>query len=284
MAQTKTQLGVTINKLEHFKLRYENFIKNRSEINMIRDLSNIYTEKHHIIPVSMNGTDEPDNIIELTLREHYIAHLMLLMAYQNSSMYFAYLMMSSTRDNSLKMNSRTYEMLKSKFRYYRSDRMKGELNPMYGKKGSFAGKNHTDESKQKMSAIKKLTTQKENNGFYGKKHNNTTLALLKEKSNGTNNKMYDKVVIVDDNGNKSVINRSEFIKGFHKTANSGNNKPKLKLRKKVSIDGTVYNSLKAASEKYGIPSNTVTKRCNPKNKKWQTWFYIKEDNNNNGTD
>ena len=103
---------------------------------------------------------------------------------------------------------------------------------------------------------------------------------MKEKSNGTNNKMYDKVVIVDDNGNKSVINRSEFIKGFHKTANSGNNKPKLKLRKKVSIDGTVYNSLKAASEKYGIPSNTVTKRCNPKNKKWQTWFYIKEDNDN----
>lgn len=273
MAQTKTQLG-------HFKLRYENFIKNRSEINMIRDLSNIYTEKHHIIPVSMNGTDEHDNIIELTLREHYIAHLMLLMSYRNSSMYFAYLMMSRTRDNSLKINSRTYEMLKSKFRHYRSERMKGELNPMYGKIGGFAGKNHTDESKLKMSMIRKISCKKENNGFYGKKHTTTTLQLLKEKSSADNNKMYDKVVIVDDNGNKSVINRSEFIKGFHKTPNSGNNKPKLKLRKKVSIDGTVYNSLKEVSEKYGIPSNTVTKRCNPNNKKWQTWFYIKEDNDN----
>ena len=286
MTQTKGQLAdnglpanMKISKLEHFKLRYENFIKNRYEINMIRDLSNIYTEKHHIIPVSMGGTDEPDNIIKLTLREHYIAHLMLLMAYQNSSMYFAYLMMSRTRDNSLKINSRTYEKLKSKFRYYRSERMKGELNPMYGK-GTFAGRSHTDESKQKMSRIRKIICQKENNGYYGKNHNKNTLDLLKEKSSGDNNKMYGKVVIINDKGTISVINKSEFIKGFHKTPNSGNNKPKLKLRKKVSIDGTIYNSLKEASEKFGIPSNTVTRRCNPKNKKWKNWFYIKEDNDN----
>lgn len=60
MAQTKGQLAdnglpanMKISKLEHFKLRYENFIKNRYEINMIRDLSNIYRKTSYY--TSING-------------------------------------------------------------------------------------------------------------------------------------------------------------------------------------------------------------------------------------
>ena len=31
-------------------------------------------EVHHIKPKSMGGTDEKENLVKLTLREHYIAH------------------------------------------------------------------------------------------------------------------------------------------------------------------------------------------------------------------
>jgi hypothetical protein len=34
-------------------------------------------EKHHIIPGSMGGSDDKSNLVALTLREHYVAHLLL---------------------------------------------------------------------------------------------------------------------------------------------------------------------------------------------------------------
>lgn len=36
-----------------------------------------YIEKHHIIPRSLGGLDVSDNLVSLTAREHYIAHLLL---------------------------------------------------------------------------------------------------------------------------------------------------------------------------------------------------------------
>lgn len=36
-----------------------------------------YYEKHHIIPKSMGGSDESENIVILTAREHFICHLLL---------------------------------------------------------------------------------------------------------------------------------------------------------------------------------------------------------------
>lgn len=40
-----------------------------------------YVEQHHIIPRSEGGLDEPDNLVNLTAREHYIAHLLLAKIY-----------------------------------------------------------------------------------------------------------------------------------------------------------------------------------------------------------
>lgn len=42
-----------------------------------RPIPNEYTERHHIIPQSMNGSDDADNIVHLTAREHFLAHLLL---------------------------------------------------------------------------------------------------------------------------------------------------------------------------------------------------------------
>lgn len=34
-------------------------------------------EKHHVLPKSLGGTDEPVNLVKLTPREHFVAHLLL---------------------------------------------------------------------------------------------------------------------------------------------------------------------------------------------------------------
>ena len=36
-----------------------------------------YTENHHIIPKCMGGPDTKDNLVRLTAKEHYVAHLLL---------------------------------------------------------------------------------------------------------------------------------------------------------------------------------------------------------------
>jgi len=36
-----------------------------------------YTEKHHIVPSSLGGTNDNDNIVKLTAKEHFVCHLLL---------------------------------------------------------------------------------------------------------------------------------------------------------------------------------------------------------------
>ena len=38
---------------------------------------NQYLEKHHIIPRSMEGSNNKDNIVALTGREHFVCHVLL---------------------------------------------------------------------------------------------------------------------------------------------------------------------------------------------------------------
>ncbi len=76
--------------------------------------SSIYTEKHHIIPKSMNGSNDVNNIVILTPREHFVCHLLLtkmvLGAHRRSMWYASYMMCRGTRR--YKPNARTYEKLK----------------------------------------------------------------------------------------------------------------------------------------------------------------------------
>jgi hypothetical protein len=40
-----------------------------------------YTERHHIVPRCMDGTDDVQNIVRLTAEEHYVAHQLLVKIY-----------------------------------------------------------------------------------------------------------------------------------------------------------------------------------------------------------
>jgi hypothetical protein len=58
---------------------------------------NGYREIHHIIPRSEGGTDESVNLVELTGREHFIAHKLLWMENPTFSRCAAFMMMSNNR-------------------------------------------------------------------------------------------------------------------------------------------------------------------------------------------
>ena len=73
--------------------RIYNQLINNAKLHNI--LENKYYEIHHIIPKCLNGNDNEENLVKLTLREHYIAHKLLAEIYKdNKSIWHAFWMMT----------------------------------------------------------------------------------------------------------------------------------------------------------------------------------------------
>ena len=98
-------------------------------------LINGYTEKHHIIPKSLGGSNSKDNLVALTAREHFICHLLLTRMTQGQNkkkMILAVFYLTgkgkATRDNRIKV-SRLYENLKIQLSNIISEQKKGCKQP-----------------------------------------------------------------------------------------------------------------------------------------------------------
>ena len=72
-------------------------------------------ENHHIVPKSMGGTDDIENIIKLSSKEHYICHLCLIKFTEGQDYYKMLCAINSMSMNTMKQNfsynSRLYEIL-----------------------------------------------------------------------------------------------------------------------------------------------------------------------------
>lgn len=76
-----------------------------------------YSEKHHIIPRSLGGSDAIDNLVKLSAREHFICHLLLVrmvsdMEHKRKMVYAAWQQSRSSKIKGGKVTSRIYEMLR----------------------------------------------------------------------------------------------------------------------------------------------------------------------------
>lgn len=86
-----------------------------------------YSEKHHILPKCMGGSDEITNIVSLTAREHFICHWLLHEMYNDEKLTLAFSMMcnvSNDRQSRYIPSSRIVEYsriemskIKKKFRH-----------------------------------------------------------------------------------------------------------------------------------------------------------------------
>lgn len=83
-----------------------------------------YFETHHIIPKCVGGSNKRQNLIRLTAKEHFIAHLLLAEMFRYTPYYGKLLhalnMMLSTRE---KTNSRKYEKYRIEYANRRSEQM-----------------------------------------------------------------------------------------------------------------------------------------------------------------
>jgi hypothetical protein len=104
------------------------------------------THKHHIIPKHAGGTDNPENLIELTILEHAEAHRILYETYNRWQDRVAWLSLSGI----MKDEERIYEILKNSnpggYKHTEATKEKlsiaklGEKNPMFRKPSPVRGK------------------------------------------------------------------------------------------------------------------------------------------------
>jgi len=154
-------------------MNYKNIYQKLIEKAQIRLKPDCYTEIHHIIPKSLGGSNKCENLVALTAREHFVAHLLLAKIHGGKLAQAAYFMMFNPKGR--KYTNRHYSWLKEANSKHLQETMSCENNPMFGRIGENSpryGKNPYENFtendmkifKEKMSKL----TSGENNPRYGK--------------------------------------------------------------------------------------------------------------------
>jgi hypothetical protein len=204
----------------------------------------VYYEAHHIKPKSFGGEGDcrninHPNIVLLTPKEHYIAHLLLVNIYPNSpAMHKALWNMCNVKKNvRYKPSAKTYCAIRKEY-----------IKNTIGSNNHFFGKTHSDESKLKIS-IKAKGRQT----FLGKTHSKESKLKIKESKLG-----------------KAI---SEETKNKIKFSMSGGNHYNAKTVICTKSNLT-FGSGKELSEHLNKPFSTIRAYLNGRNKV-PNWFHYK---------
>lgn len=114
-----------------------------------------YLEKHHVIPRSHGGSNAKHNLVLLTAREHFVAHMLLARIY-GGGMWQAAAMMKNARHGVQKrtVNSRLHSIAREEWAKF----LRGKPRPVHVAekvRAAKLGKPLSEETKKKMSLIRK---------------------------------------------------------------------------------------------------------------------------------
>jgi hypothetical protein len=132
----------------NYKLHYDLLIQ--KALNIVRkklkttNAAYIYYERHHIIPKCMGGDNSKTNLVLLTPEEHYLAHLLLVRIYPNHSGLTSAAINLTRKKNGHPVNNKLYSWL-------RKQHADNVATLHVEKKVGMHNKKHTEETKQKMS-------------------------------------------------------------------------------------------------------------------------------------
>ena len=146
---------ININKHMNKYTKWYNNITNTAKSRVL----DCYTETHHIKPRSLGGNDDLENIVELTAREHFICHWLLIKmttGKNHHKMLNALRMMRAENPNQqrykTKITARVYESIKTEYAKLQSKKLQGKGNGFYGK-------THTEEARKRISKANKGRVQ-----------------------------------------------------------------------------------------------------------------------------
>jgi hypothetical protein len=153
-----------------------------------------YTELHHIIPQSMGGSNDKENLVELTAREHFICHWLLIKMTEGkdrSKMLYALNGMKAENRYQqryhTKITARVYEKYRIEHAHNHSETMKGK--PAWNKGRMLEGielEEHRERTRnRKIDPVKQaLGQQKRVEKIKGQKRTDETKRLMSLASKG----------------------------------------------------------------------------------------------------
>lgn len=104
-----------------------------------------YTECHHIVPRSLGGSDDVNNLVDLTAREHFICHWLLTKIYtgedRGKMVNALYIMQGKNNYQQrydTKITSRVYKLLREEYAEYISKMNTGRVQPQHEKEKQIA--------------------------------------------------------------------------------------------------------------------------------------------------
>lgn len=150
-----------------------------------------YSEQHHIIPKSLGGSNESDNLVKLTAREHFICHLLLIKMVATDVKYkMVYAAWQQSRPRSytdVKVTGRIYEMLRTAL----SESYKGRKRAPFSEewktnmKAAAQTRKKVEMTEEWLENIRTAVAKRkklvgEDNPFYGKTHSEDTIKKIIE--------------------------------------------------------------------------------------------------------
>lgn len=209
------------------------------------------TNYHHILPECMGGTTNKENMVHLTHREHFIAHLLLIRIYPNQyNLIHAAHMMSNIKI----YNSKDYSWLREKHAYYISEILKGHIK--------------TEETRRKISLTKKgikLSEETKKNiseGHKGLKHSEETIKKRslantgKKRSEETKRKISEKA----KKRIRTPEQKEKFAKNRLGKKHSEETKQKMKDKAKRGKDNPMFGKIGNQNPFYGKKHTEETKQ------------------------
>jgi hypothetical protein len=146
----------------------------------------VYYEKHHIIPKSLGGSNKKQNLVSLTAKEHFIAHLLLsemcISKNHERKMGFALQKMMNNPSSTIFHTASQFELARIKNhkallgrKFTEEHKLKLSI--------SNTGVKRSEETKKRNSELAKLRTN-ELNPFYGRKHSKETKEQMSKTKKG----------------------------------------------------------------------------------------------------
>lgn len=168
-----------------------------------------YTEKHHIIPKCLGGSNEKENIVILTPKEHYMCHFLLYrMNKDNKKLSYAFWIMCngfSKKKREFVISSRVYSEIRENISYSLRESKKGVKRPEsvgIAVGNAHRGKEISEQQKKiisesnKNKIISQETRDKISKALTGRKHTETHCKKNSDKHRGQS--PTNKINIIDE--------------------------------------------------------------------------------------
>lgn len=182
-----------------------------------------YTEKHHILPKGLGGSNEKENLVRLTAREHFICHLLLTkMTIGKEYQKMSYALWRICNSGNIVLNSHMYKIIREnhskmlsitkigvKRKKFSDKARKNMSDAKIGKPGN----KHTLDTKNKISTNRCGKCLGKNNASYNSQIY-TFIHKIHGKFIGTKYDLYTKYDLCLSNLNKIISTPGRICKGW----------------------------------------------------------------------